>query len=181
MAQVGAVALNQGVKCMRWRQIVMGLGFSPFLCIANESEEGLVNAGNAYSGARSVSWSSSKTTADSFQFRVSAFYPKGQKNPYSYEVELSTESNYWQYLKCEGSDRITAVSEDGESVLSIDLQYSNSFADGRSKEIFSATVPLQSIGLLEKSRAIIFSVCGTTGNITRDASEGARKVIQATL
>jgi hypothetical protein len=151
------------------------------LCIANEGDGRLVRSGNAYSGAKSVSWSPSKPAAESFEFRVSAFYPKGQENPYSYKVELSTEANYWQYLKCEGSDRITAVSEDGQSVVTIELQYSNSFEDGRSRETFSATAPLRSIKALEKSRAIMFSICGTSGNITRDASEGAAQVLKAAL
>ena len=161
--------------------MILGLVFSPMLCIANEGEGGLARNGNAYSGAKSVSWSSSKPATGSFEFRVSAFYPKGQENPYSYKVELSTESNYWQYLKCENSDRITAVSEDGKSIVTIKLQYSNSFDDGHSRETFSAMAPLQSIKALETSRAIMFSVCGTSGNITRDASEGAAQVLKDTL
>lgn len=166
---------------MLWRHIIFGLVASPVLCIAGEDDNGLTRSGNAYSGAKSVSWSSSKPTADSFEFRVSAFYPKGQQTPYAYRVEMSTEANYWQYLQCGGSDRITAVSEDGKSVTTIDLHYSNSFDDARSREAFSATVPLQNIKALEKSRAIMFSVCGTSGNITRDASEGAAQLLKATL
>lgn len=166
---------------MLWRHMIFGLVASPVLCIAGEGEDGLRRSGNAYSGAKSVSWSSSKPAADSFEFRVSAFYPKGQRTPYAYRVEISTQANYWQYLQCRGSDRITAVSEDGKSVATIDLQYSNSFDDGRSRETFSSTIPLHSIKALEKSRAIMFSVCGTTGNITRDASEGAAQVLKATL
>ena len=158
---------------MLWRHIIFGLVVYPALCIAGEGESGLTRSGNAYSGAKSVTWSSSKPTADSFEFRVSALYPKGQQTPYAYRVEISTESNYWKYLQCGGQDRITAVSEDGKNVVTIDLQYSNSFDDGRSRETFSSTVPLQSIKALENSRAIMFSVCGTTGNITHDASEGS--------
>lgn len=166
---------------MFWRHIFFGLIALPALCIAGGGKGGLIRSGNAYSGAKSVSWSSSKQAADSFEFRVSAFYPKGQATPYAFRVEISTQANHWQYLQCDGSDRITAVSEDGKSVVTIDLQYSNSFDDGRSREAFSSNVPLQSIKALENSRAIMFSVCGTTGNITRDASEGSAQVLKATL
>jgi len=166
---------------MRRCHAIIFSAFLPLLCLANESPDGVMKNVDAYSGAGSISWSSGNPSARSFGILISAFYPKEEQTPYSYRIELSTSANYWQYLKCEHLDRITAVSEDGSSVLNIDLQYSNSFSKGRSKQIFSATVPLKNLEFLTTSRAIMLSACGTTENITKDVTKGARAIIETTL
>lgn len=164
---------------MHWSYTGKLLAVFPLFFISYSTAGQIVRQGDAYSGARSVSWVQDAETSDAFSIAISAFYPKGEKKPYSYTLELSTKSNYWQYLKCDHSDRITAVSDDRGSVLNIDMHYSNSFSGDKSREIFTATLPLESLKFLSESRVIIFSPCGTSGNISKVLSDGAAKIVDA--
>ncbi len=164
---------------MRWDLIVRFFVLLPFFFVAQSSAGEIRREGNAYSGARSVSWTQSPATADSFTVRISAFYPKGARAPYSYRLELSTKSNYWQYLQCGGSDRITALSGDRDKSLTIHMQYSNALSGSSMRQVFSATVPFESIEFLSESSVIMFALCGTSGNITTEATSGAKEITEA--